>query len=134
MTDYALPATATGIDLNEINGALLLITVHKQEFGVQTSFGAQDPIRADVVVLDGANKGTKHDDTLLFPKVLQGQLKSSAGGKRVLGRLGKGEAKPGQSAPWKLTAPTEDDIATARKYDAYILTQQAPAAATDEPF
>lgn len=133
MTDYAIPSTATGIDLNELNGALLLITVHKQEFGVNTSYGAQDPIRADVVVLDGTHKGTTHTDTLLFPKVLQGQLKSSAGGKRVLGRLGKGEAKPGQSAPWKLTAPTEADIDTAKKYDAFMASQNAPVAA-EEPW
>ena len=69
-------------------------------------------------------------DTLIFPRILVSSLKPNVG-KVVLGRLGKGVAKPGQSAPWTLSAPTEDDIAVARKYDAYKATQ---VAAQDAPF
>jgi hypothetical protein len=66
--------------------------------------------------------------------VLCSQLAPSAGGKPVLGRLGRGTAKPGQSAPWMLTAPTEADIAVAQKFDAYKATQVATVAAADSPW
>jgi hypothetical protein len=58
----------------------------------------------------------------VFPKVLASQLRSSVGGK-VIGRLGQGIAKPGQSAPWTLNAATDADKETGRKYLAYIATQ-----------
>ena len=130
--DYATPSTATGIDLKEHNGNLLLIKVNEAVTGIQTSYGASDAIRCDVVVLDGPSKGTTYDDTLLFPKVLQGQLRPNVG-KRVLGRLGQGVAKPGQSAPWTLAAPTPDDITVAQKYDAYIASKSTVAPSPD-PF
>ena len=48
------------------------------------------------------------DGVLVFPRVLQSQLKPKVG-QMVLGRLGQGTAKPGQSAPWMLTEPTDAD-------------------------
>jgi len=44
---------------------------------------------------------------LLFGTALIGSLKSQVG-KRVLGVLGKGTAKPGQAAPWVLDDATSD--------------------------
>jgi hypothetical protein len=132
MTDYAAPSTTTGMDLKELLGSLLLIKVNEIVTGIQTSFGPSDAIRADVATLDGDSKGKTFDDTLIFPKVLQGQLRSNVG-KRVLGRLGQGVAKPGQSAPWTLAAPTPEDIAIAQKYDAYITSQSTVAPATSAP-
>jgi hypothetical protein len=55
--------------------------------------------------------------------VLQGQLRSKVGTK-VLGRLGQGVAKPGQSPPWTLVAFSSED---ARKAQAYIDGQVKPA-------
>ena len=132
MTDYALPSAGGGdkLDLGALNGALLLIEVTGQDFGVVTSFGTSDPVRGNVVALDGSLKGSTYTDTLFFPKVLISQLKGSVG-KKVLARLGRGVAKPGQSAPWTLNPPTEDDKAIARKYEAHAATQ---AAAQDEPW
>ncbi|KQB83887.1 hypothetical protein [Corynebacterium oculi] len=61
--------------------------------------------------------GRKSEDTLIFQKVLQGQLKRYIGSGQVcLGRLGKGEAKPGQSAPWMLGDFTEQDAQVAQRY------------------
>lgn len=129
MTDFANPSTATGIDLKALLGSLLLITVHSVEEGITTTYGPSSAVRADVVVLDGSSAGETYDDTLIFPRVLQSQLKSHAGKSKVLGRLGQGVAKPGQSAPWTLTEATEADKESARKYLAHVASQQVTAPA-----
>jgi hypothetical protein len=102
----------------ELENALLLITVKGQEHGIETSFGTADPIRADVAVLDGPHKGDEYHDALIFPKMLISQLRSNEG-EMVIGRLGKGTAKPGQSAPWTLAAATDADKAVGERYLAY---------------
>lgn len=118
MTDlFDAPGSATGLDLKEIEGRLLLIKPLSQETGINTALGEKDAVRADVTVLDGPDAPTEHVDILLFPRVLQGQVKSNIGtGRFNLGRLGKGIAKPGQQAPWKLADPTDADKDVARAY------------------
>jgi hypothetical protein len=70
-----------------------------------------------VHVLTGEHAGEVFRKTLIFPAVLQLQLGGSIGsGDPVLGRLGKGLAKKGQSAPWILEDPTEDDEEVAAAY------------------
>ena len=105
---FADPASAVGINWTDLNGSLLLFTVKSQEHGIETAYGSSDAVRADVTVIDGDLAGTEYGDTLVFPKVLQSQLRPAIGGK-VVGRLGQGEAKKGQSAPWKLAAATDDE-------------------------
>lgn len=119
--EFSAPASAVGINWADLKGTLLLFHVKAVESDVQTSFGVAHPVRADVVVLDGTDAGDTYDDTLVFPKALIGQLKSKVGGK-VLGRLGQGAAKPGQSPPWLLSDATEDDKKVARGY----LAKNAP--------
>ena len=125
MTDYTPPSSGgDNLPLADLLGALLRIEVTEALTDVQTSFGPANPVRANVAVLDGERKADEFDDALIFPRVLVSQLKPNVG-KVVLGRLGKGTAKPGQSAPWTLGAPTSDDIAVARKYDAHIAERAA---------
>lgn len=102
------PSTATGIEWKDYKGDLLLIKVHGFEASIPTVHGESSAVRADVIVLDGASKGEEFKDTLVFPKVLQSQIKPSIGG-MVLGRLGQGQKKPGQSAPWVLAEATDAD-------------------------
>lgn len=128
--DFNDPASGDKLPLNDLEGALLLFDVLEQRGEMLTSFGPATPIAANVAVLDGIHKGATYDDALVFPRVLQGQLRSSIGAK-VLGRLGKGVAKAGQSAPWTLTAATDADKDVARKYLAYAEQQKA---AQEEPF
>lgn len=109
------------LDLKSLLGSLLLFTVHEETPELDTTFGKTTAIRADVAVLDGPQKGDIVADTLIFPRVLKGQLRGSVGGK-VLGRLGQGENKKG-NPPWQLAAPTEAEKETGRKYLAYIATQ-----------
>lgn len=119
--EFSGPASAVGINWADLKGTLLLFTVKAVETDVQTSFGMANPVRADVVVLDGPDAGEAFDDTLVFPKALIGQLKSKVGGK-VLGRLGQGAAKPGQSPPWLLSDATDEDKKVAREW----LAKNAP--------
>ncbi|WP_394620969.1 hypothetical protein JNUCC0626_18300 [Lentzea sp. JNUCC 0626] len=109
------PSTVSGIEWKNLNGALLLIKVHGQEHAIKTVHGDSSAVRADVFVLDGDQADTAYVDTLVFPKVLQSQLKPSVGA-MVLGRLGQGHKKPGQSAPWTLAAATEADKAVGRDF------------------
>jgi len=116
MTDpFASPATSTGVDWKEVNGALILINVLGVDEAVQTVHGVTDAVRANITVLDGDLKGETFDDTLVFPRVLKSQLKSKVG-QLVLGRLGQGTAKPGQSAPWQLVEATDGDKSVANAY------------------
>ncbi len=106
---FSTPSTATGITWADLKGSLLAIAVHSKETGIQTVHGPSNAIRADVTVLDGPKRGESYEDTLIFPKVLQSNLGPRVG-ELVLGRLGQGHAKKGQSAPWTLEDPTPADF------------------------
>lgn len=109
MTDpFATPGSTSGLDYKELNGSLLLIEPLSVETGVKTSLGDKDAVRAHVSVIDGPLAGTEQNDALIFPRVLIGQLRSRVG-QKVLGRLGQGVARPGQSAPWVLNEATAED-------------------------
>ncbi len=132
-TGFDQPGTSTGLNFEELKGHLLLFTVDTLEHGIKTTFGDKDAIRCDVVDLE---TGNTYHDTLVFPLALIGQLKESVGGKRVLGRLGQGNAKPGQKPPWKLGEFTQAD---ADKATAHINGETAatiggtPAVEDDAP-
>jgi hypothetical protein len=111
------PGTTTAIDLEALMGRLLLIKPSRVEVGVSTVLGNKDATVADVHVLDGEDPGQMFGEAFIWPKVLQAQLRSTvSAGRYCLGRLGQGNAKPGQNPPWKLADPTEDDREVARNY------------------
>ena len=60
-------------------------------------------------------------DQLVFGKALVPRLTGDTDTKA--GRLGQGLAKPGQSAPWVLDDPTDDDIARADKFAGRFITE-----------
>src|SRR5690606_13147840 len=98
--------------------------------GIKTAFGEADAVRADVTVLDGPQAGTEYLDTLIFPKMLAGQLKGTAGtGQLVLGRLTTGVAKPNQSPPWLLAEATPEDQQLGERY----LASRAPQTSQPAP-
>jgi hypothetical protein len=72
---------------------------------IPTSMGDKDAVR--VTIHDITDTAT-YEDVLWFPKVLVGSLKGRVG-QKVLAVLGKGTAKPGQSAPWILVDATTDN-------------------------
>lgn len=138
---FAAPAPAAGgITWETLNGALLIIEPHAVEEGIQTVHGSATAVRATVHVVDGHTAGEIHEDTLIFPKVLTGQLRTRIG-QRVLGRLGQGNKKPGQSAPWVLQEATPQDIQAGTEYlnrrqanQFAAPAAQSPAAAGQPPF
>lgn len=111
------PASASGLDLKALNGSLLLVTPLRLEEDIQTNLGPRDAVIADVAVLDGNHAGQVYRDAPVWPKVLQGQLRPQIGsGEPTLGRLTQGVAKKGQSPPWILDDPSDDDEKLALDY------------------
>lgn len=124
---FASPASTTGIDWDAANGSLLLIEPLSIEEKVNTSLGEKDAVRANIAVLDGKLAATEFADVLIFPRVLQGQVRSRIG-QKVLGRLGQGTARPGQSPPWILAEATEADQQLGLRWlQRSTLTSPAPA-------
>lgn len=123
------PSSSDLLPLDELKGNLLLFTVYEETDPINTVHGPQTAVRADVVVLDGELSGTQYDDALIFPRVLKSQLRRSAGGLMVLGRLGQGNKKPGQNPPWTLAAADDADKKVAQ---AYIDSHGHPAEAKAE--
>jgi hypothetical protein len=135
--EFAQPSTSQGIDLQKLMGSLLVVEVVSVEDHVptvHTPVGEKSPaVKANVFVIDGTYKGEEAFGALIFPKVLQSQLSSNVG-KKVLGRLGRGVAKPGKSAAWELAPATPDDIAAAQAWSAARRTNTfASAPATSTP-
>lgn len=110
------PSSSDLLPLDDVLGSLLLLTVYEETDEINTVHGPQTAVRADVVVLDGKLEGEKFEDTLIFPRVLKSQLRRSAGGHMVVGRLAQGTKKPGQNPPWTLNAATDADKATAQRF------------------
>ena len=110
---FSAPSSASGVEWAELDGRLLLFKVLAFEPSIKTGFGEKTAVRADVIVLDGEE--AEFLDILVFPKVLQTQIKARIGG-MVLGRLGKGVAKPNQKPPWKIAEASDADKAVARGY------------------
>jgi hypothetical protein len=136
--DFASPSSSSGIDLSSLKGALLVVEVLSVEEHVptvHTPAGEKSPaIRANVSVIDGPRAGDDYIDVLLFPKVLQGQLRTHVG-EKVLGRLGqKAPTSPGKNAAWALDQATEEDRAKARAYTAQRTMPSAQPASSAPPF
>lgn len=121
-----------GVTWADHKGKLLVIEPLSYETGIKTvhdrTAEGSDAVRANVYVITGPGESEDFEDTLVFPKVLQGQLKRQIG-KKVVGRLGQGQQKPGQSAPWILAEATADDIAKAQAWQAARSTPAFASAA-----
>jgi hypothetical protein len=116
MTIFKKPGSVSGLRLDELKGSLLII-YPKRVDEVKTRLGDKTATRGDVHVVNGPRAGKVFRDTLIFPTVLQDQLRGEIGsGDPVLGRLGLGAAKGNQNAPWVLDDATDDDEQLAAEY------------------
>ncbi len=135
--NFSQPAAGSKFKPADYQGHLLLVWPTEYRTGIKTDYGESDAIAARVVVLDGDNGYEEHDNVLFFQAALIGTLKPSVGnGKPVLGRLGRGTSKPGQSAPFILTPFTEEDAKAARAYfaqDQFDAPVEKPAATKAAP-
>lgn len=122
------PASSSGVQWEGLNGRLLMIKPLAQEKDIPTVHGNTDAVRAHIVVVDAPGGAVEYRDTLIFPKVLQANVRPNIGSSKfTLGRLGQGAKKTGQSAPWVLIAATDEDKRTAAEY----LASGTPAASAD---
>jgi hypothetical protein len=129
---FSQPASPSKFRAADYQGNLVLVWPTEYRQGIKTDYGDSDAVAARVVVLDGANGVEEHDNVLFFQGALISTLKPSVGSnKPVLGRLGRGTSKPGQSAPFILVPFTEADAKLARDYFANQFggTPAAPAEA-----
>lgn len=127
-------APSSGVKVTDLEGRLLLVFPTEHREGIVTAFGPADAVIADIVVLDGPDAPKKEYGVMLFQKRLQGQTRPKVGtGRAVLGRLGKGVAKAGQSAPWELKDPTAAEADAARRYLTNDLVTTPAAPVEDKP-
>lgn len=118
----------------EIENHLLVVEPTEYIEKMSTQMGESDAVRC--TVHDITSK-TTHDEVLWFSTVLVGSLRSRIGAK-VLGVMGKGVAKPGQTAPWILqdASGVPEAVKAAQEYLATVTPSQpvpaAPVAQEDE--
>jgi hypothetical protein len=132
---FSQPSPASNFRPADYQGNLILVWPTEYKTGIKTAFGDSDAIAARVVVLDSPTI-EEHDNVLFFQGALISTLKPSVGStKPVLGRLGRGTSKPGQSAPFILIPFTEADAKSARDYFANQFggTPTTPNAAPSTP-
>lgn len=135
MSEFVSAAPPSGgITWADHKGALLILEPVSLETGIQTSFGAADAVKAHITIITGPDTSEDYPEALVFPKLLASQLKGQIG-KKVVGRLGQGAAKPGQSAPWLLEEASAEDIEKAKNFLASrSVTSAAPAPSSQAPF
>lgn len=127
---YAAPAAGgDGWTPAGSEGHLLIIEPQSHEHDIVTQFGSKDAIRATVHDID---TGETFDDSLIFPGGLIGALKARIG-QKVLARLGRGVAKPGQAPPWQLVDASGDAAAVAQAQAFEAQQYQAPQPAAAAP-
>lgn len=117
-----------GLKLADLEGCLVIMRPTGAPESTQTAYGEGTYTPAEVLVVSGAadlTDGTWHE-LYVFPKVVQGQLRAAAkAGQPIVGEVGKGTAKPGQSAPWVLLDADEAGLNTARAAFAAALKGEA---------
>lgn len=138
------------VAIKDLLDELVLFSPSEYVEEVSTDFGTKDAVLTDLVVL--TQGGTEYTDAMIFQGSLIGQLKRrvpqlnpvtgqiTREGRKLLGRIGKGEAKKGQNPPYILLDPSEDDKQMARDYLAGRTIEDASpnmtkaAATEDDPF
>lgn len=128
------PGSTTSIKWADHEGRLVLIWP-KVEKPFEYDGETKNVIEAKVVVLDPpAGLPVEYANTVIFPRVMQGQVRGNIGKNRPnLGRIGKGEAKPRQSPPWILVDPNENDkkLAVAFLTNPNVVTTAAEPSTAD---
>ena len=120
-----------GAGITEYADQLLLVTPQEYIESMDTTFGDTDAVRVDFVVLDAPDGPEEVEDTLVFQRILISAMKRQAifnerngvdpatgHPKMILGVLAQNtdKQKKGQSAPWDLLEPSDEQKALARKY------------------
>jgi hypothetical protein len=93
---------------------VIFMGITKEE--TETDFGPATVAACSlIVVLDGDDGPQPFSDGWVFGKGLAPTLYRNPSDV-VVGVVGKGEAKPGKNAPWKLLDPTEEQLEATRAW------------------
>lgn len=124
------------VAVKELLGELVLFTPTEYVEEVKTDFGDKDAVLTDLVVLTAEGGPAEYTDCMIFQGSLIGALKRKIpAGRKLLGRIAKGEAKKGQNAPYILNAPDDADKQMARDFLAGRVIQAATSAnGAEDPF
>ena len=130
---FTAPAAGGGDSLTpaDAEGHLLVVEPVEYVTSIATTYGDKDAIKVDVHDITAQ---ASYTGVLWFPGALIGALKGRIG-QKVLAVMGRGQAKPGQAAPWVLVDasgnPTAVQAATAYLTGAMAaqLTEPEPAPA-----
>ena len=117
---FDAPSTGSALKPADVEGHLLVVEPLEYVPNITTAFGESDAVR---VTVHDVSAQESHESVMWFSSALVGSLKGSIG-KRILAVMGKGQAKPGQSAPWVLVDATSNEQAVAAA-TAYITGQTA---------
>jgi hypothetical protein len=126
---FTSPGASGGTDIKpaDLEGHLLVVEPLEYVESIPTSMGEKDAVR---VTIHDISDNETYEDVLWFPKVLVGSLKGRVG-QKVLAVLGKGNAKPGQNAPWILVDATSQGDAI-KAATTYMEARMATSFATPE--
>jgi hypothetical protein len=114
MFDAPTMGSTNSVRPADLEGHVVVVEPLEYVSSISTTFGETDAIRVNV---HDISEKASHDDVLFFSTALVGSFKRDIG-KKLLGKLGKGDAKPGQSPPWILVDLTSNEkaVAAASKY------------------
>lgn len=119
------PSSGDICNPRDVDGHLIIVRpVELRPDVPTTNYGAKDAIEIDICDLDDTDPATNqpgrvYRSSLWFNTPLIGSLRNSIG-QLVLARMGQGQAKPGQSAPWVLTSVP--DVADKQRAEQWINT------------
>lgn len=126
------------VQIKDLMGELVLFTPYEHVENISTANGDKDAVLCDIVVLSQEGQ-PEYTDSLVFQGALIAALKKrlktedsmdrdpvtgvvteyvTTTSRRVLGVIGKGDAKKGQNAPFILEPATPEHVEIARKYSA----------------
>lgn len=126
-----------GVKWEDYKGKLFVIEPLEFEQGLTTVHsktpGDTTAVRANVFVVQSkdGSKYEEFEDTLIFPKALQGQTRRQIGS-LVVGRLAQGEKKPGKNAPWVLSEASDTDLKAAGAFWAARSVSSASSGSNDD--
>lgn len=110
------PTDPEFFEIKKYVGSLVLVAVNEYLPVFTTAQGTAPAVRAEVAVVDGPGAGDRYPDAMFFGKRIVPQLQRSVGS-TVLGRIGLGDKKAGQNAPYQLDKAGAGD---AEKANAYV--------------
>ena len=125
---FTAPSSGSVLKPVDVKDHLLIVEPLEYVASITTAFGDSDAVRCNVM---DVTTGEDHDGVLWFSGALVGALKGAIG-KQILGVMGTGVAKPGQSAPWILIDATKEP-ALVEQATAYLTQKKASGLSSPAP-